>query len=245
MPRESKASKRRRAAAVVHALDTAYPDSCCALLHADAFQLLVATVLSAQTTDRAVNQATRGLFEEFPDPAAMAAAPEGAVEAHVQGLGLWRNKARHLRALSRILVDQHGGEVPADVDALVQLPGVGRKTATAVIGTAFGIAAGITVDTHMLRINRLLGLSRAKDPDKMAAELEALIPADAWTRYTHQIIDHGRIVCVANRPRCGVCPLAELCPSHADAGAGYDPRHDAREPASAAQASWSAREASG
>ncbi len=155
---------------------------------------------------------------------------------------MWRAKARNTHALAKQLVEQHGGEVPANLEQLIALPGVGRKTATAVLGTAFQHAAGITVDTHMLRINALLRLSTAKSPEKMARELEVLIPRLAWPSYTHQVIDHGRLVCVANRPRCGVCPLATLCPSAFSTKAGYKPHNDAREPASAKGLSWLAWE---
>lgn len=240
MTPEPKQARRARALAVEAALQKAYPESTCALRHESPFQLLVATVLSAQTTDLAVNKATRTLFERFPTPAAMASAPEGAVEACINGLGLWRNKARNIRVASQLLVEEFDGEVPQTIPELTRLPGVGRKTATAVLGTAFGIAAGITVDTHMLRINRLLRLSTHSDPDKMAKDLEELLPADGWSAYTHRIIDHGRLVCVARRPRCGVCPLAQqdLCPSSFDPDQGYLETNDEREPASAKGLSW-------
>lgn len=243
MPRESKARRAERAAMIVGRLAEAYPGSTCALRHRDPFQLLVATVLSAQTTDAAVNAATAGLFADYPDAAAMAAAPEGAVERRIQSIGLWRNKARFLRGLSKHLVERHGGRVPADLEALTALPGVARKTATAVLGTAFGLAAGLTIDTHMLRIHRLLELSSARTPDAMARDLEALIPREAWTTYTHRVIDHGRLVCVARRPRCGVCPLADLCPGARSPAAGWRPENDKRVPAAAAQLSWLANPA--
>jgi endonuclease-3 len=238
MARETKAAKAGRAQAIAGRLREAYPKSTTALDHATPFQLLVATVLSAQTTDLAVNAATRGLFKRFPDAARMAKAPEGAIEEAISSIGLWRAKARNVRALSALLVERHGGDVPRDLDDLVELPGVGRKTATAVLGQAFGIAAGITVDTHMLRINALLGLSRSADPAKMARDLEALLPASEWVSYTHRVIDHGRLVCVARRPRCGVCPLQDLCPSAFSAKAGYKPANDEAEPASARGLSW-------
>ncbi len=236
--RERVAEKRARALAVVNGLAVAYPESCCALRHASPFQLLVATALSAQTTDIAVNSATRTLFARWPTAHAMAQAPLAEVERTIDGIGLWRNKARNIIALSQKLVADHDGEVPQALDALVQLPGVGRKTATAVLGTAFGIAAGITVDTHMLRINRLLRLSAAKDPEKMAKDLERLLPESSWNEYTHRVIDHGRLVCVARRPRCGVCPIASLCPSARNENAGYKASNDDREPASARGLSW-------
>lgn len=241
MAREGKAARAERARKVARALARAYPRSRCALDHEDAFQLLVATVLSAQTTDLAVNRVTPALFRRFPDAHALAAATEEEVGRLVGTLGLWRSKARNLVAMARRLVAEHGGEVPADLDALRALPGVGKKTATAVLGTAMGVAAGITVDTHMLRVNRLLRLSSAKDADRMSRDLEALLPPDEWTAYTHRVIDHGRLVCVARRPRCGVCPVAALCPSAFDPRAGYREENDAKEPASARGVSWRAR----
>ena len=238
MPRETKAQKAARALAVADRLRQAYPRSTTALDHATPFQLLVATVLSAQTTDLAVNAATRGLFKRFPDAVRMAGAPDGAIEEAISSIGLWRAKARNVRALSKALVERHGGAVPRTVGELVELPGVGRKTATAVLGQAYGLAAGLTVDTHMLRINSLLGLSKAKAPDRMAHELEALLPPTEWVSYTHRIIDHGRLVCVARRPRCGVCPVRDLCPSAFSPKAGYKPANDEAEPASARGLSW-------
>jgi endonuclease-3 len=238
MPRETKAQKAARAQSIAQALADAYPRSTTALDHATPFQLLVATVLSAQTTDLAVNAATRGLFNRFPDAARMAKAPDGTIEEAISSIGLWRAKAKNVRALSTILVERHDGEVPRTLDELVELPGVGRKTATAVLGQAFGMPAGITVDTHMLRINALLRLSTAAQPERMARELEALLPPQAWVAYTHRIIDHGRLVCVARRPRCGVCPLQELCPSAFSPKAGYKPANDEAEPASAKGLSW-------
>ena len=233
MARESKAGKTLRARRIAKKLQSAYPDSACALIHETPFQLLVATVLSAQTTDLAVNKATRGLFQDYPDAESMAQAPDGAIAMHIGGIGLWRAKAKNVRELSRRLVEELQGQVPADLDALTSLPGVGRKTATAVLGTAFGLAAGVTVDTHMVRINRLLGLTTGKTPEAIAKDLEALLPPKEWPSYTHRIIDHGRLVCVANRPRCGVCPLAEDCKSAYSGRAGYRPQNDDAEPASA------------
>jgi endonuclease III len=236
--RETQAQRTVRAAAIASRLAQAYPKSTCALDHASPFQLLVATVLSAQTTDLAVNKATRGLFRDFPDAAAMAEAPDGAIEAAIASIGLWRAKAKNVRALSQQLVERFGGQVPADLDALTSLPGVGRKTATAVLGMAFGLPAGVTVDTHMVRINRLLRLTRGTTPEAIARDLERLLPPEEWTAYTHRIIDHGRLVCVARRPRCGVCSLADLCSSAGSAEAGYKPANDAKEPASAKGLSW-------
>lgn len=243
MPRESKAAKAERARRIVDALAAAYPLSTCALVHGSPFQLLVATVLSAQTTDLAVNKATRTLFAAFPTAQDLARAPPTVVQQHINGIGLWRAKAKNIQALAQQLVARFGGEVPVDLDALTSLPGVGRKTATAVLGTAFGVAAGITVDTHMVRINHLLGLTRGKNPEAIARDLEALVPSTQWPAYTHRIIDHGRLVCVANRPRCGVCPVAAFCPSAAAPRTGYKPDNDGKEPASAKGLSWRRLEA--
>lgn len=242
VPRESKASKQARAARIVATLKDAYPESTCALRHDSPFQLLIATMLSAQTTDLAVNQATKDLFHQYPTPRSMADASPDVVGRIINGIGLWRNKAKNAVAASQMLVDEFGmpdgTDLPRSIGELTRLPGVGRKTATAVLGTAFGLAAGITVDTHMLRINDHLRLSRAKNPDKMAAKLETLLPPADWSHYTHLIIDHGRLVCVARRPRCGVCPLAEDCPSSFDPSIGYKEANDALEPASAKGLSW-------
>jgi endonuclease-3 len=239
--RASKAAKTERARAVAAALAEAYPRSTCALDHGTPFQLLVATVLSAQTTDLAVNKATRTLFRDYPTPALLAKAPSKAVERAIGSIGLWRAKAKNVVALSQQLVERWGGELPRTLEELTELPGVGRKTATAVLGTAFGLAAGVTVDTHMVRINALLGLTKGEDPVRIAKELEAMLPPTEWTAYTHRVIDHGRLVCVARRPRCGVCPLSGLCPSAFSPKAGYKPANDEAEPASAKGLSWMAR----
>jgi endonuclease III len=210
-------------------------------VHANAFELLIATMLSAQTTDLAVNRVTRTLFRRWPSASALATADPTAVGAVIGTLGLWRSKARYLVGAAQALVDDHGGEVPRDLASLQALPGVGKKTATAVLSTAYGIPAGVTVDTHMLRINALLQLSRATTADAMSADLEKLLPPESWPTYTHRIIDHGRLVCVARQPRCGVCPLAKVCPSAFDPTIGYREENDAREPPSAAGLSWRAQ----
>jgi endonuclease-3 len=236
--RESLAQKGVRARAVAAALAKAYPKSTCALDHGSPFQLLVATVLSAQTTDVAVNQVTPTLFRRWPTPEALAAADPKAVGDAINSIGLWRAKAKNIQALSAMLAAEFGGQVPRTVEELTRLPGVGRKTATAVLGTAFHLAAGVTVDTHMVRINGLLKLTSGTDPERIAKTLEALLPPEEWKAYTHRVIDHGRLVCVARRPRCGVCPISGLCPSAFSPKAGYKPENDGREPASAKGLSW-------
>ena len=238
MARQSLAERARRARLAARRLAKTYPLSTCALAHDGPFQLLVATVLSAQTTDLAVNRVTPVLFARYPDADSMAKADPAEVGRLIGSIGLWRAKAANLVALSRLLVERHGGRVPDSLDELLELPGVGRKTATAVLGHGFGIAAGITVDTHMLRVNRLLGLSRSTTAEAMAADLERLLPPREWTGYTHRVIDHGRLVCVARRPRCGVCPLKDVCASAFSPRAGYRAENDGAEPASAAGLSW-------
>ncbi len=234
-------SRKARAEEIMVALRAAYPHSTCALDHESPFQLLIATMLSAQTTDIKVNEVTAELFARYPDAPSLASSDVDEVGRIISRIGLWRNKARNIVALSGILVGQYGGQMPTTVEELVELPGVGRKTATAVLGTAFSFPVGVTVDTHMLRINALLRLSKHHDPDKMAKELEKLIPPEEWSIYTHRIIDHGRLVCVARRPRCGICPLQTLCPSAFDVKAGYKPANDEKEPASAKGLSWMRR----
>lgn len=197
--------------AVDDRLALAHPDARCELDHATPFELLVATVLSAQTTDVRVNQVTPGLFARYPDPAALAAADPGDLEAILRPLGFFRAKARSLLGLAARLVAEHDGVVPADLAALVALPGVGRKTANVVLGNAFGIP-GITVDTHVGRLSRRLGWTTATDPVVVERELAALIAPERWVMLCHRLIFHGRRVCHARRPLCGECVLADLCP---------------------------------
>lgn len=193
-------------------LATTHPDARCALRHGSAFELLVATVLSAQTTDERVNQVTPQLFSRYPGPADLADADPADLEEILRPLGFFRAKARSLRGLGAALVADHDGEVPADLDALVRLPGVGRKTANVVLGNAFGIP-GITVDTHVGRLARRLGWTAHTDPLKAERDIAALLPPERWTMACHRLIFHGRRVCHARRPACVVCPLAAICPS--------------------------------
>lgn len=211
MPRESKVAKRARAAEICKRLAEAYPDASCALHFSGAFQLLVATVLSAQCTDKMVNQVTPALFAHYPDARAMAAAEPAALEALIQRTGFFRQKAKSILAASRDIVEKFGGEVPRSLDALVTLRGVGRKTANVVLGNAFDVP-GLTVDTHMARVNRRLGLTSHDDPEKIERDLMELVPEHEWTLYSHRVIEHGRSCCVARRPQCERCPLLELCP---------------------------------
>ncbi len=211
-PREGLKEKKRRALAILEALKEAYPGAKTELKHNSPFQLLVATVLSAQATDKSVNQATPALFARFPDAQALAQASPEEVEPYIKRIGLYRSKAKNLVALARRLVEEHGGEVPREKEALMALPGVGWKTATVVLGAAFGVP-GIAVDTHVARLARRLCLSQAKSPEGVGKDLEALFPKKDWVFVHHALVLHGRYVCLARKPRCGDCPLAAHCPS--------------------------------
>ena len=194
-------------------LEAQHPDADTELNFRTPFELLVATILSAQCTDKRVNLVTPALFARFPDARALAAASLEEVEALVRTTGFFRAKARNLVAMANALVAEHGGEVPADMDALVRLPGVGRKTANVVLGDAFGIGAGVVVDTHVARLSRRLGLAQADDPVRIEAELAALFPRERWTMLSHLLIFHGRRTCDARKPRCATCAVRAQCPS--------------------------------
>ncbi|HMP07936.1 MAG TPA: endonuclease III, partial [Lacipirellulaceae bacterium] len=211
-PAEADAQRRARAARIVRQLARDYDEAECALGHESAFELLVATILSAQCTDERVNMVTPGLFKKYPTPAAFAAAPLADIEKAIQSTGFYRNKAKNIQGCCRALVEQHGGRVPDELDELVQLAGVGRKTANVVLGVAFGKATGVVVDTHVGRISRRLGLTAHDDPTKVEADLMALLPQREWINFSHRLIHHGRQVCQARKPKCDACTLAPLCP---------------------------------
>jgi len=200
------------AGAIAAALTAAYPDATCELDHRSPYELLVATILSAQCTDARVNQVTPALFARFPHAMALAAADVVELEALIRPTGFFHTKATSLLGMARGLVERHGGEVPTDLDALIDLPGVGRKTANVLLGTAFRIAAGVVVDTHVARLSRRLGLTVASDPGAIEQDLMRTFPRDAWIYLSHRLILHGRRVCAARQPACGRCPLASLCP---------------------------------
>jgi endonuclease-3 len=202
---------RARAGAVVEGLAGLYPDARCALTHSNAYELLCATILSAQCTDERVNLVTPRLFERYPDARTLAAAPLADVEEIIRSTGFFRAKARSITGFARGLVERHGGEVPRTMEALVPLPGVGRKTANVVLGHAFDVNEGIAVDTHVLRVTNRLGLVVGDDPLAVEARLMKLVPRQRWTRTTDLVIFHGRKVCDARRPACGVCPLFADC----------------------------------
>jgi endonuclease-3 len=200
-----------RAGQILDALERAHPEARCALDYGNAFQLSVATILSAQCTDERVNMVTPHLFAKYPDAAFLAAAPLGDVEETIRSTGFYRAKARSITGFARGLVEKHGGEVPHTMAELVPLPGVGRKTANVVLGHAYGVNEGVAVDTHVLRVSNRLGLVDEDDPLKIEAQLMALVPRERWTRTTDLLIFHGRKVCDARRPRCGTCPVFALC----------------------------------
>jgi endonuclease-3 len=212
MPRERVAEKRLRAEQVLVALDQGYPAAATELAFGTPFELLVATILSAQATDVSVNAATPALFAAYPDAAALSKASAEQVEPFIKTIGLFRNKAKNIVAAAKRIVDLHGGEVPEDYDALLALPGVGRKTANVVASNAFGRPA-IAVDTHVGRLARRLKFSRHQDPNKVEKDLEKLFPQERWTFLHHSLILHGRRVCHARSPNCNACDLAALCPS--------------------------------
>jgi len=211
-PRESAAAKRQRAGKIAHRLAATYPDAVCALHHKSAFQLLVATILSAQCTDERVNMVTPHLFQKYPTPRDLAEASQSEVERIVQSTGFFRNKATSLRGMARKIVDDFGGKVPKTLEELVTLPGVGRKTANVVLGTVFGIASGVVVDTHVTRISRLLALTTHTDAVKIEQDLMSLLPKSEWVNFSHRLIHHGRRICIARRPKCTECPLLPFCP---------------------------------
>jgi endonuclease-3 len=197
---------------LLNRLAKAYPEALCALHHESPFQLLVATILSAQCTDARVNLVTPALFARYPGPAELSQARQQDVEELIRSTGFYRAKATSLIGMARGLMDRHHGEIPRTLDELVQLPGVGRKTANVLLGTAFGQASGVVVDTHVKRISRLLGLTKATTPELIEQDLMRLLPRTEWVAFSHRLIHHGRQICVARRPRCADCPLLELCP---------------------------------
>lgn len=214
-PKTARKDEAARIAAIIDGLERLYPDAHCELDYATPFQLLVATILSAQCTDKLVNQVTPALFARFPDAQAMAAADVVEVERLVSRTGFFRQKAKNIVAAAQKIVGEQlpPGEVPRTMDALITLPGVARKTANVVLGSAYGMNEGIAVDTHVTRLAQRLGLSRESDPKKIEQDLLRVLPREKWTQLGHQIIWHGRRVCQARKPDCAHCALAPHCPS--------------------------------
>jgi endonuclease III len=211
--------ERERAKKIIRLLRREYPDACCSLDYDNPLQLLVATILSAQCTDERVNLVTRDLFRKYPTARDFAGADSSELERDIRPTGFFRNKARAIQGAARLLVERHGGRVPASMEELLELPGVARKTANVVLGNAFRIASGVVVDTHVTRLSERLGLSTGKNAERIEQELAALVPQKDWIIFPHLLIYHGRQVCKARAPRCGECVLNQLCPSAGTPGA--------------------------
>jgi endonuclease-3 len=202
-----------RVKAILDALRKTYPNVVCALTHRNAFELTIATILSAQTTDVGVNKATPALFAAFPTPQALAAASTAEIEPLIHTTGFFRAKAKNIKGAARVLVERFGGKVPQTIEEMIELPGVARKTANVVLGSWFGIASGVVVDTHVLRLSRRLELTKADDPVTVEQDLMKVIPRERWIQFSHELIHHGRQVCVARKPRCLDCSLERVCNS--------------------------------
>jgi endonuclease-3 len=206
-----KGTEPRRVQAILRGLDEAYPNVTCALLHESAFQLLISTILSAQCTDVRVNQVTPALFKKYPSPEAFAYATPSELEQDIRPTGFFRNKTKSIMGASQKIVEEFKGQVPKTIEELLTLPGVARKTANVVLGTAFGIASGVVVDTHVMRLSQRLDLTKHQDPKRIEQDLMAIIPRDRWILFSHQLIWHGRKVCQARRPKCVECNLNTIC----------------------------------
>lgn len=216
MPRESATARRQRVGLLMERLRSTYPEAHCELNFSNPLELLVATILSAQCTDRQVNIVTGPLFLKYRTARDYAEADPEVLASDIRRIGLFRNKARNLRSCCRILVDRHGGKVPTSMEELVALDGVGRKTANVVLGNAFGIEAGIVVDTHVARLSQRLRLSAHTQPDKIEEDLVRWVPQSEWTLFSHWLIWHGRRRCGARSPDCAGCEIRDLCPSAGD-----------------------------
>lgn len=203
----------QRLSQILEGLDRRFPDAGCALEHRNAFELLIATILSAQCTDERVNIVTRDLFQKYPGPQAFAAASLDELEQDIRSTGFYRNKARSIQGASRMIVEKFGGKVPEAMDELVELPGVARKTANVVLGVAFGKAEGIVVDTHVTRVSQRLELTKQTVPEKIELDLMAIIARSRWISFSHQMILHGRHICKARKPLCHLCPVEPVCRS--------------------------------
>ena len=204
--------KKERAKATVKILKSIFPVAECALHHETAFQLLVATILSAQCTDERVNQSTPELFNKYPDAATLAVSTQDDIERIVRSLGFFRNKAANIRGMAQGLIDRFDGEIPQDIEQLISLPGVGRKTASVVLGTWFSISSGVVVDTHVRRITNLLGLTTSQNPEIIERDLMQIVSKSEWINFSHRLIHHGRKTCIARRPKCTECALLKICP---------------------------------
>ena len=212
-PRKPKtqAERNARVAEILCILDETYPNATCALTHRNAWELLVATILSAQCTDKRVNEVTPGLFRKYPTIQDFAHASPAELENDIRSTGFFRNKTKSLIGAARKILSDFGGEVPRTIEELTTVPGAARKTANVVLGTAFGIASGVVVDTHVQRVSQRLDLTKESEPGKIERDLMKIIPQERWVLFSHQIIHHGRERCVARKPKCAICPLDPLC----------------------------------
>jgi endonuclease-3 len=211
MSRETLQSAQQRVSRIIDGLQAAYPDAHCELVYSNPLELLVATILSAQCTDRQVNLVTPGLFKKYRTAADFAQAPPAEFEAAIRRIGLYRNKAKNIQAACSQLLEKHGGQVPRTMEELIELPGVGRKTANVVLGNAYGVSVGVVVDTHVARLSERLRLTRHGAPEKIEADLQRLMPADKWTLFSHLLIWHGRRCCFARNPNCAQCQILADC----------------------------------
>jgi endonuclease III len=205
------AERRARVAAILRGLDEMYPKAVCALHHRNPWELLVATILSAQCTDRRVNEVTPGLFKKYPTPEDFAAVRPEVLANDIRSTGFFNNKSKSIVGAAKKIVQEFGGKVPRTMDAMLTIPGAARKTANVVLGTAYGIASGVVVDTHVQRIARRLDLTKHTEPPKIEQDLMKAIPQDRWILFSHQVIHHGRALCIARKPRCAECKLDPLC----------------------------------
>ncbi|MBO0720972.1 MAG: endonuclease III [Blastocatellia bacterium] len=211
--KETKSELQERARQIIRGLKKQHPEARCALVHSNPLELLIATILSAQCTDERVNLVTSALFRKYRRCEDYSAAPAAEMERDINSVTFFRNKTKAIQKACRILVEEYGGQVPQTMEELVKLPGVGRKTANVVLGTAFGIPTGVVVDTHVMRLSQRLGLTRHKDPEKIEADLMEIIPKNEWIDFSHRLILHGRQICKARKPACEACGLERFCPS--------------------------------
>ena len=212
MPIESISKKRHRMNRIVFLLKQEYPDAHCSLEYKSSFQLLVSTILSAQCTDERVNKVTQKLFKKYPDPEDIAKLSIETIKKEIYSTGFYNNKAKSIKGMAAVVLEQYGGELPQTMDEMIKLPGVGRKTANVVLGNVYGIPS-LVVDTHVTRISNLLKFVKTKNAVRIEKELCNIVLGDDWTLFAHRLIDHGRAVCIANRPKCQHCVIAEFCPS--------------------------------
>lgn len=211
--KETKSELQERVRRIIHGLKKQHPEARCALVHSNPLELLIATILSAQCTDERVNIVTSTLFRKYRSCEDYSAAPPSELEKDLNSVTFFRNKTKAIQKACRILVEKYGGQVPRTMEELVELPGVGRKTANVVLGTAFDIPTGVVVDTHVMRLSQRLGLTRHKDPEKIEADLMEIIPKKEWIDFSHRLILHGRQICKARKPACEACALEKFCPS--------------------------------